>query len=158
MAYICTKKLNAGGKEYLPGSVIEDGVLLPSRVNKLKAFGYIAELDGEAPVYQAQGQLLEAEGGCISFTVPGETEGEDVAYPVSAEQLKAIMETMRKKADDAAKAVEEEVDESVLAFIAYCDSRNKVKEAASKQLNTVMSLKSADDPQQPSPDAGAQQE
>ena len=44
MEHICVKKLNLGGKDYLPGNVIPEGVILPERVSRLKAYGYVAEL------------------------------------------------------------------------------------------------------------------
>ena len=49
MACICVKKLSLGGKYYYPGDTIPDGVILPGRVDKLKASGYIAARDTAAP-------------------------------------------------------------------------------------------------------------
>ena len=43
MSYVCVKKLSLGGKTYYPGDTIPDGVILSGRVDKLKAYGYIAE-------------------------------------------------------------------------------------------------------------------
>ena len=43
MSYVCVKKLSLGGKTYYPGDTIPEGVILSGRVDKLKAYGYIAE-------------------------------------------------------------------------------------------------------------------
>ena len=47
---------------------------------------------------------------------------------------------MQKTAGAAAEAIEVEIDETVLAFVARIDSRKAVKEAAEKQLGVIASL------------------
>ena len=157
MSYICTKKLTLRGKEYRPGDVIPEDAIDSGRTSKLAAFGYITTVGDEGAaggrVPGEAGQLGGGEDVSIAVTFPGEAEGESVAYPIGTEQLQAIADTMRKNADDAAKVIEDEVDESVLVFLANCDSRKKVKEAAQKQLATIISLK--DEPNAPSGDTGA---
>lgn len=50
MSYVLTgtRPLRFGGKEYCPGEMIPDGVILPTRVRKLKSEGCIKEIDGLA--------------------------------------------------------------------------------------------------------------
>ena len=48
---------------------------------------------------------------------------------------------MQKNANDAAAAIAEEIDETVLTFLAKVDSRKTVIQAAQKQLAAVENVK-----------------
>ena len=68
------------------------------------------------------------------------TDGDmSTAYPIGAEQLQAIADTMQKTASDAAAAIKKIGDESVLVFLLRADSRKAVREAAEKRLSSLYS-------------------
>lgn len=45
MEYVCTKSISLAGSKYHPGDIIPDGIILDSRVGKLKSSGYITDVD-----------------------------------------------------------------------------------------------------------------
>lgn len=143
MEHICVKKLNLGGKDYLPGNVIPEGVILPERVDRLKACGYIAEKDSESPsdIPEASAPMTDSVTlpnyvDCISVTLARVKDGKPgYGCAVSGEQLQAIVDIMQENANDAVTAIAEVKDEIVLAFIAYVDSRKTVASAAQKRLS-----------------------
>lgn len=60
MDFLCVKQITFGERTYLPGERIPDAVVLPERVNKLKAFGYITptaeSADGKTAQRMKQGE------------------------------------------------------------------------------------------------------
>lgn len=44
MEYVCTKSISFAGAKYHPGDIISDGIILGSRVGKLKSSGYITDI------------------------------------------------------------------------------------------------------------------
>ena len=147
MEYICVKKLNLGGKDYLPGNVIPEGVILPERVDRLKSCGYIAEKDSEHPpvVLGADENGVEtvvdlseagpqfADSVCVILE-KAEDGKPGSGYAVSGDQLQAVVDIMQENANDAATAIAGVTDETVLAFIVHVDSRKTVASAAQKRL------------------------
>lgn len=45
MEYVCTKSISFADTKYHPGDIIPDGIILDSRVGKLKSSGYITDID-----------------------------------------------------------------------------------------------------------------
>lgn len=133
MSYACIKKIKLGDREFHPGEIVPDEAFVGGRADKLKSYGYIAEMSAEG-VLDLTGVDVEPVGYMTVILA-----GEEVA--VSAESLQGIADIMQKNADDAAEAIAEEVDESILAFIAACDSRKGVQKAVQKQLAVISSIK-----------------
>ena len=168
MEHICVKKINLGGKDYLPGNVIPEGIILPERVGPLKSCGYIAEMDSEHPpvVLGVDENGMEtvvdlSEAGpqfadSIPVVLDKPEDGQPpIGYAVSGEQLQAIVDIMQKNANDAAAAIAEEIDETVLTFLAKVDSRKTVIQAAQKQLAAVENVKGGPDKPSAVEDSGA---
>lgn len=132
MDYICRLRLSLNGKEFLPGQVIPEGLVLGSRVRALKTSGYIADIDSDAEKSGGTDGTHTVDAVKIMI---GTKE-----YDVSAAQLQDYANVMMKNAKDAAAAIEDEVDMIVLEMLANLDGRKTVKEAAEKQLTIISSL------------------
>lgn len=52
MEYVCTKSISLAGAKYHPGDIIPDGVVLDSRVGKLKSSGYITDIDASPETFK----------------------------------------------------------------------------------------------------------
>lgn len=137
MGYVCAKRMKLGGREFLPGEAIPDGAFAGGRQDKLVSYGYVTELKPEGVP-----ELAGVEAVPVSLLTVM-LDGKETA--VSSESLQSICGIMRKNAKDAAEAIAEEVDESVLSFVGYCDSRRDVQRAVQKQLAVIASLKGGAD-------------
>ena len=135
MSYICIKKVSLSGKRYFPGDSIPDDAFIDGSAAKLIKSGYVAEADNQTASAPIKGAFQEEDEPVLSVVF---TDGDSSsAYPVNSEQLQAIANTMSKTAADASAAIREIIDESVLAFIRYVDSRKAVREAAEKRLASL---------------------
>ena len=140
MNFICTKKLSLGGTDYRPGDVIPDGAFTGDRAKKLKSFGYIA--DAIKAVQYVSATLSETQSvEMLSVTLNVGEDGEKAACPITGEQLQAAVDIMQKSSEADAEAIEDEVDETVLTFVARVDSRKAVKGAAERQLGVIASVR-----------------
>lgn len=137
MSYVCTKKLSLGGNDYYPGDTIPDIAILPGRVDKLKAYGYIAEQD--AP------PLAETEADTQDVTEPvfvipiaaegGVTEGSGIIVTEGSVSAAAVILQMTvEQAGEAIKSVE---DRTALKLVQALDSRKGVKTAAAAKLEEL---------------------
>lgn len=136
MNYVCLKRLTAGGAEYLPGDPIPGEAILSSRVRTLISSGMIAEADVEFQTLEEPGETT----GSLPVVLGHLEDGSEEALQIDAEQLQSITDIMTLAAKDAAKRIEDEVDENVLYFLQKVDSRKTVKEAAEKQLTIIHNL------------------
>lgn len=59
MEYVCTKSISFAGTKYHPGDIIPGGVILDSRVGKLKSSGYIADIDTPQETFKANKGIPE---------------------------------------------------------------------------------------------------
>ena len=59
--------------------------------------------------------------------------------------MQAAVDIMQKSAEAANEAIEDEVDETVLTFVARVDSRKAVKGAAERQLGVIASVRGSSD-------------
>ena len=140
MNYICTKRLSLAGKDYQPGNVIPDSAFTGDRAKKLKAYGYIAPVPGTADGQPLSIPASTQAADSLSVLLDTGEGGAKVAYLINTEQLQTVIDLMQKTAGAAAEAIEVEIDETVLTFVARIDSRKSVKEAAEKQLGVIASL------------------
>ena len=136
MSYICTKKLTIGEIRYHPGEIIPDDSFIAGGASKLKKYGYLEELP-DAPGSASASTENSGPAACLRVFL------DDVVYHISEEQLQDVVNLMRKNAQDAAAAIEDEIDETVLTIIAKTDSRKTVAQAAEKQLAVISSVKGA---------------
>lgn len=137
MGYVCAKRMKLGGREFFPGEAIPDGAFAGGRQDKLVSYGYVTELKSEESMGPCGVNAAPVEYVTVRL---GEKE-----IPISGAALQSISDIMRRNAKDAADAISEEVDESVLAFIGACDSRRDVQRAVQKQISVISSLKDGQD-------------
>ena len=142
MGYICAKKLRLAGRDYLPGDFIPEEVFASGRANKLKVYGYITEA---ASSVEDNTQVVEGTDGeaplhTFYVTLDRDETGMRTAYPITDTQLQTAVDIMQKSAADAAAAVGDEVDETVLTFVVKVDSRKTVAQAAQKQLSAIAAV------------------
>ena len=61
---------------------------------------------------------------------------------VTSDQLQSVINIMSMDAKEAAKAIDDEVDETTLRIISTIESRKTVTEAVSKQLTIISTITS----------------
>ncbi len=133
MQYVCRKRLTAGGMVYHAGAILPDGVILPERSGKLLKSGYIAELD------QGAGQdKRETADGKVPVALFGGTD-RGITVLLSPKELNLAFSIMQMNAEDSGKAIADITSENVLVLLHAADSRKKVKEAAKKQADKLIS-------------------
>ena len=71
MDFLCVKQITFGEKTHVPGETIPDGVVLPERVNKLKAFGYITPVSMAGAGTMKAAQRTKKEDEESQQTKPG---------------------------------------------------------------------------------------
>ena len=130
MGYVCVKPVEFGGTEFHPGDAIPDGTILGTRVRALKSSGHITEAENvEAP---------PASIGAMRVTFG---DGSD-PVEVTSDQLQSVINIMSMDAKEAAKAIDDEVDETTLRIISTIESRKTVTEAVSKQMTIISTITS----------------
>lgn len=159
MSFVCRKPIRLNAKEYRPGEIIPDGIILPERIGKLKANGCIVESNGEVQtvdgftqaevdarvaeaIEQYTAELKETELGAFEGTIPLvlKTErAEAMSLPLLPEELQETVDIMQMNADEGAKAVANIQKENVLILLHAIDSRKTIKDAAKKQAGTLFS-------------------
>lgn len=136
MGFVCMKPINLSGNQYLPGEMIEDGHVLPSRVSALIRNGCIAKVKTE-PLPTAE--LVQVETGEeVKFSVPvmqdadGET-AQVMSVPLTEGETQRVFAVMQMNVEEAAKAIEDIQSEDILIVLHAADSRQGVKKAARKR-------------------------
>ena len=151
MSYICTKKLSLAGERYYPGNTSPDEAFAEGSAAKLIKAGYVAEaspFEGIVPPEPVEITLPEGDEPVISVVFTEDEES--IALPITSEVLQSIVEIMQKTAVEAAAAISEVSDETVLVFILKVDSRKTVKDAVQKRLVELTTLPTPDGTNAPS--------
>ena len=141
MSYVCVKPITLFGNPYMPGEMIQDGHVLPSRERALVNNGCIAEVTGaeELPV----AELMQVEtGGEVTFSIPvvQESDGDTaqvMSVPLTEGEVQHIFSIMQMNADEAAKEIKAVFSDNVLIVLHAADSRKTVKDAARKQAENL---------------------
>lgn len=141
MSYVCVKPITLLGTAYMPGDMIRDGHILPTRERALLRTGCIAEVTGAAELPVAE--LVQVETGEeVTFSVPviQEIDGDTaqvMGVPLTEGDVQHIFSIMQMNAEEAAKAVKDVKNENVLIVLHAADSRNTVKKAAKSQAKAL---------------------
>lgn len=141
MSYVCVKPITLLGNAYMPGDLIQDGHILPTRERALLRTGCIAEVTGAAELPVAE--LVQVETGEeVTFSVPviQEVDGDTaqvMSVPLTEGDVQHIFSIMQMNAEEAAKAVKDVTSENVLIVLHAADSRNTVKKAAKSQAEAL---------------------
>lgn len=143
MSYVCVKPITLLGNAYMPGDLIQDGHILPTRERALLRTGCIAEVTGatELPV----AELVQVKTGEeVTFSVPviQEADGDTVqvmSVPLTEGDMQQVFCIMQMNADEATKAIKDVKNESLLVVLHAADSRNTVKKAAKAQAESLVS-------------------
>ena len=135
MSYICVKKLSLGGRDYYPGDSIPDGVILPGRVDRLKACGYIAEQNA---AHLGEAVLDTRDVPETVFTIPiAADEGMTEGVPASEESVIAAAFILQMTVEQAGEVIKDTADETALTLVRALDSRKGVKSAAAARLEEL---------------------
>lgn len=141
MSYVCIKPITLFGNSYMPGEIIQDGHVLPSRERALVNAKCIAEVAGNNDLPAAE--LIQVETGEeVTFTIPvvQESDGDTaqvMGVPLTEGEVQHIFSVMQMNAEEAAKAIKEIFNENVLIVLHAADSRKTVKDAARKQAGSL---------------------
>lgn len=141
MSYVCVKPITLLGNAYMPGDLIQDGHVLPARERALLRTGCIAEVTGAAELPVAE--LVQVETGEeVTFSVPviQEIDGDTaqvMSVPLTEGDMQQVFSIMQMTADEAAKAIKDVKNESLLVVLHAADSRNTVKKAAKAQAESL---------------------
>ena len=125
MSYVCVKPITLLGNAYMPGDLIQDGHILPTRERALLRTGCIAEVTGAAELPVAE--LVQVETGEeVTFSVPviQEVDGDTaqvMSVPLTEGDMQQVFCIMQMNADEAAT-----------------DSRVTVKRAAKSQAEELL--------------------
>ena len=136
MSFVCVKPVNLSGNKYLPGEMIEEGHVLPSRVRALIRMGCIAKAEVD-PLPVAE--LVQVETGEeVKFSIPviREVDGDTaqvMSVPLAEEEIQNIFAVMQMNVEEAEKAIEDIRSEDVLIVLHAADSRQGVKKSAKKR-------------------------
>lgn len=145
MSYVAVKSVNLSGNKYMPGKVILDEHILPSRKRALVRNGRIAEVaeNINAPVTGVE-ELLETGAFDGKIIIPivkddgSDTEtAEMLAIPLTEGDVQLVFAVMQMNVEEAAKKIEEIRNEDVLIVLHSADSRQGVKKAARKQAEKL---------------------
>lgn len=142
MSYVCVKPITLLGNAYMPGDLIQDGHILPTRERALLRTGCIAEVTGAAELPVAE--LVQVETGEeVTFSVPvmQEVDGDTaqvMSVPLTEGDMQQVFSIMQMTADEAAKAIKDVKNESLLVVLHAADSRNTVKKAAKAQAENLV--------------------
>lgn len=142
MSYVCVKPITLLGNAYMPGDLIQDGHILPTRERALLRTGCIAEVTGAAELPVAE--LVQVETGEeVTFSVPviQEVDGDTaqvMSVPLTEGDMQQVFSIMQMTADEATKAIKDVKNESLLVVLHAADSRNTVKKAAKTQAESLV--------------------
>lgn len=142
MSYVCVKPITLLGTAYMPGDLIRDGHILPTRERALLRTGCIAEVTGAAELPVAE--LVQVETGEeVTFSVPviQEIDGDTaqvMSVPLTEGDMQQVFTIMQMNADEAAKAIKDVKSENILVVLHATDSRVTVKRAAKSQAEELL--------------------
>lgn len=103
MEYVCTKSISFAGAEYHPGDIIPDGIILASRVGKLKRSGYITDISASLESFKENKAIPE---GMETLYTKEELDA-TVAEAVDEAVNNTVAEMQQKKQDEIQKYVAE---------------------------------------------------
>lgn len=148
MSYVCRKGLTLSGKEYKPGDLIPEGVILPNRVRALMAVGMISEVGesekADTPVVDnSQPGVSAPELSTVSIPVKGENG--DITLEVTPEEIQAVFSILQMNASEGITEVGKIESDNVLILIHATDSRKTVQNAAKERadLSSLSDVKNA---------------
>ena len=141
MGYVAVKPINLSGNKYMPGEMIEDGHILPSRKRFLVRNGCIAEVTGVERFPVADLKEVK-EGEEVRFFIPvmQEDDGDSVqvlSIPLTEGEIQHIFAIMQMNIEEAAREIEAITNEDVLIVIHSTDNRQGVKRAAKRQAEKL---------------------
>jgi len=132
--FICAKPCRFGTADYYPGDLIPDGVVMPQRVKKLIAGGYIARMpDG------AQQATVQPVGGAEEKTiiVPIYGEKEVLELDMRPQDVVQAISIMQKKTEEAVAEIDGVASDETLILIHKLDNRKTVRDAAQTKANAI---------------------
>lgn len=129
--YICTKAINLGGTEYVPGDVIPAEAVLPSRVRALTNQKYIAPTGGYAP--ETAHQERQEQQGPVTIPIPIGSGDDSSVLEVDGATVAQAAIILQLTAEGAVEAIAGVANEDALLLVHAMDSRKTVKAAAEKQ-------------------------
>lgn len=141
MGYVAVKPINLSGNKYMPGEMIEDAHILPSRKRSLVRNGCIAEVTGVERFPVADLKEVK-EGEEVRFFIPvmQEDDGDSaqvLSIPLTEGEIQHIFAIMQMNIEEAAKEIEAITNEDVLIVIHSTDNRQGVKRAAKRQAEKL---------------------
>lgn len=129
--YICTKAINLGGTEYVPGDVIPAEAILPSRVRALTNQKYIAPAGGYIP--EAAHQEQQEQQSPVTIPIPIGNGDDSFVLEVDGATVAQAAIILQLTAENAVEAIAGVANEDALLLVHAMDSRKTVKAAAEKQ-------------------------
>lgn len=137
MKYFAKKPCKFAGKSYLIGEEIPEIVLIPSRIEALKAAGVIDVVDVE-PIIPLPNIKIESP---FKMGVPILGNGDEgYCYQCTQLEISAVFTILQKTVEEATEIIKSEESENVLNIIGNIDSRKSIKVAASSRI-TELELK-----------------
>lgn len=141
MSYVCVSGGTFSGHRYEKGQLIDEGHILPSRVQALIRNGRIAKAEAE-PAAELVAETGYAEIGIGTVPVPIPMREQDgnatvMQLMMTPADIVAAIEIMQQNVENAAKAIKDVTNEDILILLDSADSRKGVKEAAKAQAEKL---------------------
>lgn len=145
MRLIAKKPCSFGGKKFFIGEEVPAYLVANPKLQEKLGVLAIAKKQVDDMVAAAVAELKETEDraceGVIMISVKGESDGEMLAIPVTAEEIQQVFSIMQLTADEGTKAISDVKSENVLILLHATDSRKTIKDTAKKQADNLFSIK-----------------
>lgn len=141
MSYVCVSGGIFSGRKYEKGQLIDEGHILPSRVQALIRNGRIAKAGGE-PAAELVAENGFVEIGIDAIPVPISMREQDgnatvMQLLMTPADIVDAIEIMQQSVENATKAIKDVTNENILILLDSADSRKRVKEAARVQAEKL---------------------